>query len=121
MIIIGLGIAIAGIYLLSNPVPEKIPSINVNFSYNGTHLIIRHNGGDTLQKDEMYLMVDGIPKHAYSISDGGTSWSVGKDIELALYSTSLERPNYLWRIKWKKGARLGRFDRVWDAFKWIHT
>jgi hypothetical protein len=82
IIVIGLGIAIAGVYLLSTPVPEKILNINVNFSYNGTYLIIHHNGGDTLQKDEFYLMVDGIPKHAYIISDGGTSWSVGKDIEM---------------------------------------
>jgi hypothetical protein len=78
IIIIGLGIAIAGVYLLSTPVPEKIPNINVNFSYNGTHLLIHHNGGDTLQKDEFYLMVDGIPKYP------GVEWSVGKDLELAV-------------------------------------
>jgi len=86
MVIIGVGILIAGLYLLSTPVPEKLPKINVNFSYNGSYIIIHHNGGDTLQKDEFYLMVDGVPKHAYSISDGGNTWSVGKDIQLPYLS-----------------------------------
>jgi hypothetical protein len=80
--VIGVGILIAALFLLSNPVPEKIPQVNVIFSYNAPNLTIHHNGGDTLQKDEYYLMVDGIPKYP------GVEWSVGKDIELGSYNSS---------------------------------
>jgi hypothetical protein len=88
IVIIGLGISIAGLFILSNPVPEKIPEINVNFLYNetGQVLLIHHNGGDSLNRDEIYLMVDTgdglVERHTYTISDGSDEWSVGKDIEL---------------------------------------
>ncbi|MDO9550555.1 MAG: type IV pilin N-terminal domain-containing protein [Methanoregula sp.] len=75
--------AIIGVILFSQQTPEKVPSINfMAGSDNSNHLYLYHNGGDTLTKGTFSVLVDNTPRNDYSISDGGTEWSLGKNLIL---------------------------------------
>lgn len=77
-------IGVIGVYLFSQPVPQKIPNLNFMTGTNSdkTILYIYHNGGDTLNAGEFSVMLDGVPA-SYIVSGGG-SWSLGKNLEVAI-------------------------------------
>jgi hypothetical protein len=79
--IVGVSIAVIGIYLFSQPVPQKIPNLNFMTGVNSdkTILYLYHNGGDTLTAGEFSVVLDGVPK-SYSIVGGGSQWSLGKNL-----------------------------------------
>ncbi|MCX6689225.1 MAG: type IV pilin N-terminal domain-containing protein, partial [Methanoregula sp.] len=67
-------IAIVGVGMLSQPLPEKIPAVDAIISTSGRDIQITHNGGDTLQKDEMVILVDGQDQTANFLKVGCSSW-----------------------------------------------
>jgi PKD repeat protein len=78
--VIGLGIAIAGMTILSNPAPESVPAISSDIFTVGRTILITHNGGDTLRKSEMRIVVDGedyTDRFTHPEGTGWSSWSVG--------------------------------------------
>lgn len=76
-------VAIIGVILFSQQTPEKIPNINfMSGSDNYNHLYLYHNGGDSLTKGTFSVRVDNAIRNDYSISDGGTEWSLGKNLIL---------------------------------------
>ena len=68
-------IAIIGVGLTSQPLPKKIPALDAVISTSGNIVQITHNGGDTLQKADMVILVDGVDRTAsFSKAGGDTSW-----------------------------------------------
>ncbi|MDD5143461.1 type IV pilin N-terminal domain-containing protein [Methanoregula sp.] len=57
--VIGTVVSIAGVAILSQPPPEKIPALHAEIKLLGNTVMITHNGGDALQEDQMKIMVDG--------------------------------------------------------------
>lgn len=85
-----IGFSIVGLYITSNPLPEKVP--NVQFSIrNGSSsspddLVLIHEGGEELRTGSFYVMVDEIKKESgspsgYSVWNstgaGAVSWRIG--------------------------------------------
>lgn len=67
--------------LLSQTTPQKIPNINfMTGSDNSNRLYLYHNGGDSLPQGSFSVTVDGVVRNDYVISDGGTDWSLGKNL-----------------------------------------
>ena len=79
--IVAVMVAVIGIYLFSQPVPQKIPNLNFMTGTNSskTTLYLYHNGGDTLTAGEFSVLLDGKPA-SYSVSGGGNQWSLGKNL-----------------------------------------
>jgi PKD repeat protein len=78
--IVALGIAIAGMTVLSTPPSEKVPAISADITTIGRNIIILHKGGDTLKRSEMQIVVDGQDyTNRFTSSDGSTwsAWSTG--------------------------------------------
>ena len=79
--VVGGAVALAGVAILSQPTPEKIPSLTTDINVvNGTTILITHNGGDTLQRTGMSILVDGVDlTNSFSPMNGGnwSSWAVG--------------------------------------------
>ncbi len=46
--VIGMGIALAGVFIFSQPHPEKIPALTADITTIGRTILITHNGGDSL-------------------------------------------------------------------------
>ncbi len=67
-------IAIVGVMLSSQPLPQKIPALDSVISTYGNTIQITHNGGDLLQKDEMMILVNGVDKTSSFLKEGSPSW-----------------------------------------------
>jgi flagellin-like protein len=67
-------IAVIGVMLSSQPQPQKIPALDAVISTSGNTIQITHNGGDTLQKEEIAILVDGMDRTANFLKGTDTSW-----------------------------------------------
>lgn len=84
--IVVLAVSIVGVILMSQPTPGKIPSVNFMVGMDDKMpptLYLYHNGGDTLQEGDFSVLVDGVAM-PYSISGGGSEWSLGKNLVIPL-------------------------------------
>ena len=76
-------VAIIGVLLFSQQTPEKIPNINfMTGSDNYNRLYLYHNGGDSLTRGSFSVRVDNDIRNDFSLSDGSTEWSLGKNLIL---------------------------------------
>jgi hypothetical protein len=81
--VVALGITIAGMGILSGPLPQKLPALNAEVTNTSDTVFIRHAGGDTLVRGEYRILVDGRDQTAGFLS-GSTvpaRWSVGDTLE----------------------------------------
>jgi flagellin-like protein len=72
-------VAIVSVGLLSQPLPKKIPTLEAVISNDGYQIQITHNGGDTLQKEDFAILVNGQDKTADFLK-GSNSWSPGESL-----------------------------------------
>lgn len=76
-----LAVSIIAMLLFSQAMPEKIPNINfMTGSDNNNCLYLYHNGGDRLAKGTFLVKVDNDIHNDYTISDGSSDWSLGKNV-----------------------------------------
>jgi hypothetical protein len=76
-----LAVSIIAMLLFSQATPEKIPNINfMTGSDNSNRLYLYHNGGDSLARGTFSVMVDNDIHNDYTISDGSSDWSLGKNV-----------------------------------------
>lgn len=71
-------ISIIAVGILSQPPPEKIPSVSMEIlPVPGNHsFMITHTGGDALQKNDTSIIVDGVPSTGAFDLMGAASWSM---------------------------------------------
>lgn len=87
--VVVLAVAIIGVALTSQGTPQKIPALDAIISNYGNTIQIYHNGGDTLQSDQMQILVDGIPT-TFTKGENSlpwTSWSAGDSLVAKMDST----------------------------------
>ena len=75
-------IAIIGVSLLSHPPPKNLPALDAIISTTGKSIQITHNGGDTLQKGDFEILVDGQKRTADFFNQGNAwqTWSNGETL-----------------------------------------
>jgi len=78
-------VSVVAVVLFSQPTPKEVPNLNFMTGMNTSRntLYLYHNGGDPLNAGEFSVLVDGVPK-AYTISGGGSQWSLGKNLVIAI-------------------------------------
>ena len=83
--VVVLGLSVAGVAILSTPPPQKIPAISADITRIGDTTYIRHEGGDTLQRSETRIVVEGNDKTS-SFLQSDSAWSsfaVGDTLQYA--------------------------------------
>jgi PKD repeat protein len=80
--VVVMAVAIIGVSLTSQGTPQKIPALDAVISNYGSQIQIYNNGGDTLQSNDIEILVDGNPQ---TFRKGGTdaawtSWSPGESL-----------------------------------------
>ncbi len=74
--VVAAAIGILTVAVLSQPPPQKIPSVNVEVTAIDNIVYIRHDGGDTLNKGEFNITLDGVDETSLiSLLNGPASWS----------------------------------------------
>ena len=78
--VVGGAVALVGVAILSQPTSETVPSLNTDITLVNRTILITHNGGDTLQRTGMSILVDGVDRtNSFSLMNGGnwSGWAVG--------------------------------------------
>jgi PKD repeat protein len=83
IVIVVAGMAILMVAVISQPQPQKIPVMSAEIVNTTTELYLKHDGGDTLQRGEFKILVDGQDKTA-AFGDPAT-WSIGQSLEYSGY------------------------------------
>jgi PKD repeat protein len=79
VVVVGMAVAILGVVIISQSYHEKVPALNADITTINRTILITHNGGDSLQKAETLIVVDGNDYTDLFTRDGTgwSSWSVG--------------------------------------------
>jgi hypothetical protein len=73
--VVSMGVAIVGVGILSNQAPQKIPALEVDFTVIDHSILLRHEGGDTLQKEDVSFLMNGNDTKNFFKNMDGTPWS----------------------------------------------
>ena len=82
--VVALGITVAGMAILSSPLPDQIPAMSVDVTNTSDYLFIRHTGGDSLADGGYRILVYDKNGRISDFSSGGTvpvRWSAGDTLE----------------------------------------
>lgn len=85
-----ISVAIVGVFFFSQPVAEEVPAVDVLISNVGTTLLFQHNGGDSLNKEDFTIYVEGDAVAASNLTitpPGDWPWSVGETIQYTAAGT----------------------------------
>lgn len=83
IIIVVAGMAILMVAVISQPQPQKIPVMTAEVINTSTALYLKHDGGDTLQKGQFQILVDG-QDNTTAFGDPAT-WSIGQTLTYSGY------------------------------------
>lgn len=80
--VVGMAVTILGVAIISQSQQERVPALKTDIIPldGGRTILLAHNGGDSLQKSEMLIVVDGNDYTDLFTRDGTgwSSWSVGE-------------------------------------------
>ena len=76
--VVVMAVAIIGVVLTSQGTPQKLPAVSAIISSTGDRITIYHDGGDTLQSDEISILVNGVATPFDKVgSPAPWTWTVG--------------------------------------------
>ena len=80
-------VSIMAVALWSEPAPEKIPSLDAGISKDTGNKMIRlyHAGGDSLNRENFYILVDGIDYTSRFTKSGVSAWTTWATAEWLIY------------------------------------
>jgi len=73
--VVSIGVAVVGVGILSNPAPQKIPALDADFTVIDHFILLRHEGGDPLLKEEVSFLMNGNDTKNFFKNVDGTPWS----------------------------------------------
>jgi PKD repeat protein len=91
--IIGLGIAIAGVYLLNHSVNEKIPEFRASLANTSTSLTLHHDGGESIPRSSFIILVNGNPTNYVSSNASSQDWSIDETLTFYSYDPATPLPD----------------------------
>ncbi|MEN6396209.1 MAG: type IV pilin N-terminal domain-containing protein [Methanoregula sp.] len=80
------GMAILMVAVVSQPHPQKVPAMTADIIRTENELYLKHEGGDTLQRGEFQILVDGQDKT--TAFGNPATWSVGQVLEYSGYDSN---------------------------------
>jgi FlaG/FlaF family flagellin (archaellin) len=98
------GVSIVGIALLSQPLPQNIPSVNAVIWNDTSNVYIKHDGGDALANGTFKVYVNGVDQTLhFNLSTiptlPWTTWSVGNILQYNSGSTTIRSVQIVWTGK----------------------
>ncbi|WP_292420612.1 type IV pilin, partial [Methanoregula sp.] len=84
--VVTIGVAIAGVAVISKPQAEEIPAVNVVIENWSKTIYVYHRGGEPLDRQNMLIMVNGEPHTADFISTlTGQDWTTFRNGDVLTY------------------------------------
>jgi hypothetical protein len=73
--VVGMGVALLGVGIFSSPPHQEIPALEADFITIDHSILLRHEGGDTLRKEDVSFLMNGNDTRDYFKNMDGTPWS----------------------------------------------
>ena len=108
--IIGLGVAIAGVYLLNHSVPEKIPEFRASLANTSTSLTLHHDGGESIPRSSFIILVNGNPTGYDSSNTSSPDWSIDETLTFFSYDPATPLPDVKIVYNGSAGERVSLFQ-----------
>jgi flagellin-like protein len=94
-------VSIIGIFLLSQPLPQEIPSLNAIIWNDTSYVYVKHDGGDSLNYGAIKLYVNGTDETSHfnlstSLNQPWTTWSIGNTLQYPTGSTPVTSVEVVW-------------------------
>ena len=109
IVVIVAGMAILMVTVLSQPQPQKIPAMTAEVISNSNGFYLKHDGGDTLQKGQFRILVDGQDKTA-AFGDPAT-WAIGQTLKYSDYD--LQNIPVTIQIVYNGGGYWQTIEQLW--------
>ena len=90
--VVGMGVALLSVSILSNPTHQKIPVLDADFTTMDHSIILRHEGGDTLQKEDVSFIINGNDMKNFFKNSDGTNWSSWQVGDILIYTIPADQP-----------------------------
>lgn len=84
-------VALIGVFMFSQPLPQKIPAVNFLFASQGNTISIYHNGGDPLPEGKYQILVNSYPVPSGSITkfpSPAGNWAIGDTLTIQMNDLS---------------------------------
>ncbi len=62
VMIVVVAVSVIGVYLFSQPAPQKIPALNALIWNDSQYIYVKHEGGDPINVGEFEILVDGTDR-----------------------------------------------------------
>jgi len=86
--VVVVAVAIFGVVLTSQGTPQNIPALDAVISNVDRTVFVYHDGGDTLSRQDMYILVNGEKQDFSKNGDPGwTTWSTGETLSYQVPGT----------------------------------
>jgi PKD repeat protein len=112
IIIVVAGMAVLMVAVISQPHPQNVPAMTAEVIQTSDSLTLRHDGGDTLNRGEFKILVDGLDKTS-AFGDPAT-WSIGQPL---VYSVNAgydpQNPPGTIQIVYTGGSGGQVIEQVW--------
>jgi hypothetical protein len=137
--VVGMGVALLGVGILSSPPHQEIPALEADFTTIDHSILLRHEGGDTLKKEDVSFLMNGNDtRNNFKNMDGSpwSRWSAGETLRydvpagsivpdslLLVYTRgtspqvllSLGKPVITIRVNCGDGAYTDTKNNLWSA------
>jgi PKD repeat protein len=113
--VIAAAVGLVGVGILSQPPPEKIPSLSAEIAVHGDMILISHYGGDSFDKSALSILMDGTDmKDSFSLMSG-SSWSTWVIGDTLVYQVPAgqEMPDSIQLVY--TGGRSGSILQTWGS------
>jgi PKD repeat protein len=86
--VVALGITVGTAAFLSQQNIQTVPAVSAEITTYADGIQVYHAGGDTLRKDDVAIMMNGVDKKDYFIHRDGTGWSTWSAGDSLYYNTT---------------------------------
>jgi hypothetical protein len=90
--VVGIGVALLGTGILSNPAHQKIPALDADFTTTDHSILLSHEGGDSLQKEDVSFIINGNDRKNFFKNLDGTNWSSWQVGDILVYNIPADQP-----------------------------
>jgi len=109
IIVVVAGMAVLMVAVISQPHPQNVPAMTAEVIQTSDSLSLRHDGGDTLNRGDFKILVDGQDKTA-AFGDPA-KWSIGQTLSYTGYNA--QNPPKTIEIVYTGGGASQVIEQLW--------
>jgi len=109
IVVVVAGMAVLMVAVISQPHPQNVPAMTAEIIQTSSSLSLRHDGGDTLNRGDFKILVDGQDKTA-AFGDPA-KWSIGQTLSYTGYTA--QNPPKTIEIVYTGGGASQVIEQLW--------